>query len=153
MEAKITSDKLSYKVAKLSLRVVSNILFYVFVAFLIFNVSRLMYDFTYQLYGPVSVAGTEANGTNIEVVIEKGDATMDVATKLETNLAIVNKYAFYLKAKLQEAVIMPGTYEINNAMTYDEILDVITDISNSTTKEEENTSDKAKKDQDTNKTK
>ena len=153
MEAKITPDKLSYKVAKLSLRVVSNILFYVFVAFLIFNVSRLMYDFTYQLYGPVSVAGSKENGTDLEVVIEKGDATMDVATKLETNLAIVNKYAFYLKAKLQEAVIMPGTYEINNAMTYDEILDVITDISNSTTKEEEDTSNKAKKEQDTKKTK
>lgn len=135
MAIKSTSEKLFLNVTRFLLRILLNVLFYGFVVFLIINVSKLMFDFTYQLYGPVSVK--EAPGTEITVVIEKGDSTMDVATKLETNRAIVNKYAFYVKAKLQESVIMPGTYNINNSMTYDNILDQITDLSNSTTKEED----------------
>ena len=56
---------------------------------------------------------------------------MDIASKLELNRVIVDKYSFYLKTKLQNKVIMPGTYRVNSSMTYDEILDIITDYSNS----------------------
>ena len=31
---------------------------------------------------------------------------------------------------------MPGTFELNTSMTYDEVLDIITDISNSIAEEE-----------------
>jgi UPF0755 protein len=62
---------------------------------------------------------------------------MDIATKLELNQAIKNKYSFYLKTKLQEYVIMPGTYIINSSMTYEEILAVVTDYSKSIVKDEE----------------
>jgi UPF0755 protein len=63
---------------------------------------------------------------------------MAVANKLEINLVIKNKYAFYLKTKLQNSVLMPGTYTINNSMTYGEILAVITDYSKSSQNEENN---------------
>ena len=133
MAINYTSEKLSLKIASFALRILLNVVFYAFAVFLIINVSKLTYDFTYQFYGPVAVSS--APGTEIPIEIQKGDSTMDVATKLETNLAIMNKYVFYMKAKLQDVVIMPGTYKINNSMTYDEILSSITDISNSTTKE------------------
>ncbi len=134
MAMKTTSGKLTFKVLNFVFKIILNVAFYVFIAFMIINVSKLVYDFTYQLYGPVTVDAKP--GTDITLKIDKGDATMDVANKLENNVAIVNKYAFYVKAKLQDAVIMPGTYEINNSMTYDEILKKITDFANSTTKED-----------------
>jgi len=56
---------------------------------------------------------------------------MEVARKLELYRVITNKYSFYLKTKLQSEVIMPGKYEVNSSMTYDDILDVITDYSKS----------------------
>ena len=62
---------------------------------------------------------------------------MDIAGKLELNRVIVDKYSFYFKVKLQNKVIMPGTYIINSSMTYDEILDIITDYSKSVIQDEE----------------
>ena len=56
---------------------------------------------------------------------------MDIASKLERNRVIANKYSFYVKTKLQDADIMAGTYEINSSMTYGEILDIISDYSKS----------------------
>jgi UPF0755 protein len=94
----------------------------------------MAFEFTYQLYGPDTV--DEAPGREIIFQIKKGESTMDIASKLELNLAIENKYSFYLKTKLQELTIMPGTYIINSSMTYKEILAIITDYSASIIKEE-----------------
>ena len=101
----------------------------------IINFSKYAYTFTYQLYGPDTV--DVAPGREIVFQIKKGESKMDIATKLELNHAIKNKYSFFLKTKLQEYVIMPGTYVINSSMTYDEILSVVTDSSNSIVKDEE----------------
>jgi UPF0755 protein len=49
--------------------------------------------------------------------------------------AIKNKYSFYLKAKLEKDVIMPGTYELSSDMTYEEIMSIITDYSASIIKD------------------
>jgi UPF0755 protein len=98
------------------------------VAFVIYG-SRKAYNFTYQLYGPVTVDNEP--GRTVPIKINKGESTMDIASKLELNRVIVDKYSFYLKVKLQNKVIMPGTYRVNSSMTYDEILDIITDYSNS----------------------
>jgi len=54
---------------------------------------------------------------------------MNVASKLELNKIIVNKYSFYVKAKLLKHTIMPGTYALNTSMTYNEIFAVITEPS------------------------
>jgi UPF0755 protein len=127
MATNTTTVKLTLKITSLVLKLLVNILFYVVVVILTINFSKMAYDFTYQLYGPVSV--DQAPGTDIIIEIQKGDSTMDVAKKLELKMAIKNKYAFYLKTKLEKSVIMPGTYAINTSMTYKEILAVITDLS------------------------
>ena len=129
MATKSTSVKATLKITSFIIRLLMNIMFYVLVAFLIVNVSKQAFQFTYEIYGPVTAENKP--GSDILIQIKKGESTMDVASKLEVNRAIVNKYSFYIKTKIDDVVIMPGTYEINSSMTYNDILEVITDHSKS----------------------
>ncbi|HWT26472.1 MAG TPA: hypothetical protein VN131_00900 [Mobilitalea sp.] len=106
-----------------------NIVFYVLVVILVITCSKAAFEFTYELYGPRTVDSKP--GHEIIFQINQGESTMDVASKLEIDRAIVNKYSFYFKTKLQDKVILAGTYKINSSMTYDEILNTITDYNNS----------------------
>ena len=134
MSTKTANVRIALKIASFILRLTLNTLFYVLVIYLVVQLSTEAYSFTYQIFGNVSV--DEAPGREREVQIKKGESTMNVATKLENNRMVKNKYAFYLKVKFKEVAIMPGTYLLNSSMTYDEILDEITDISNSLEPEE-----------------
>lgn len=129
MATKSTSVKATLKITSFIIRLLMNIMFYVLVAFLIVNVSKQAFQFTYELYGPVAVENEP--GRDILIQIKKGESTMDIASKLEVNRAIVNKYSFYIKTKVEDVTIMPGTYEINSSMTYNDILEIITDYSKS----------------------
>ncbi len=130
MTNKSATMKLTLKVTSFIARLLLNVAFYILVVVLIINFSKIAYDFTYQLYGPVTVS-EKGKGTTVELNIDKGESTMDVASKLEVNRVIKNKYSFYLKTKLGSYVLMPGIYEVSTDMTYNEILNVITDLSNS----------------------
>ena len=134
MAIKSTSVKLTLRITSFILRFLLNITFYILVVLLIINVSKQAYAFTYQLYGPVAV--DEAPGRDILFQIKKGESTMDIASKLQHNRAIVNKYSFYAKVKFQNVMIMPGTYQLNTSMTYDDIITVITDYNASIIQEE-----------------
>lgn len=136
MANKSTTVKLTLKITSFILRLLLNIIFYILVVILIVNVSKLAYTFTYQLYGPDAV-DPAGYGHKVILQIKKGESTMDIASKLEVNNAIKNKYSFWLKTKLQETAIMPGTYEIYSDMTYAQILAVISDYSKSLTHEED----------------
>ncbi len=125
MATNSTTVKLTIKITSFILKLLVNIFVYIVIILLTINFSRIAYDFTYQLYGPVTVDA--APGTDMIFVIQDGDSTMNVATKLENQLLVKNKYAFYLKSKLQKVVIMPGSYALNSSMTYDEIINIITD--------------------------
>ncbi len=135
MADKSTSLRITLRVSSFILRMLLNITFYILAVIAVIYVSKQAYNFTYQLYGPVTV--DEAPGRPIRIQIKQGDSTMDVATKLELNRAIVNKYSFLVKTKLQNLNIMAGSYEINSSMTYDEILDIITDYSKSYIQDED----------------
>ena len=134
MAIKSTSIKLTLKITSFILHLLLNIVFYVLVILLIINISKWAFDFTYSLYGPVTV--DEAPGREIIFQIKKGESTMDIASKLQLNRAIKDKYSFYAKVKFQNVMIMPGTYVINTSMTYDEIINVISDYSASMIQEE-----------------
>lgn len=131
-----TSVKLTLKISSFVLRLLLNVTLIILVVVFTIYGSKMAYNFTYQLYGPVTVNPEPGRQTYIE--ISKGESTMDVASKLELYRVIANKYSFYIKAKLQGEVIMPGKYEVNSSMTYDEILDIITDYSKSIVQVEEN---------------
>ncbi len=134
MGNKSTGIKITLKITSFILRLLLNITFYILVVILIVNLSKAAFNFAYQLYGPDTVAA-KGQGTKILLQIKEGESTMDVASKLELMHAIKNKYSFYLKAKLQGEVLMPGTYELSTDMTYDEIMSVITDYSASIIKD------------------
>ncbi|MDD4112465.1 MAG: endolytic transglycosylase MltG [Herbinix sp.] len=124
-----TSVKITLKISSLILRLLLNTIFVILLVVLVIYGSRTAYNFTYQLYGPVTVESEP--GRTVPIRINKGESSMDIAGKLEVNRVIVDKYSFYFRAKLQDKVIMPGTYRVNSSMTYNEILDIITDYSNS----------------------
>lgn len=124
MTSKPTSAQLVLKITSFILRLLLNILFYTVVVILIVRASKMTYDFCYEIFGQVTVA--EEPGRDIEIQISKGESTMNVASKLELNRIIVNKYSFYVKAKLKKHTIMPGTYTLNTSMTYDDIFAIIT---------------------------
>ncbi len=135
MSSSSTSIKITLRISSFILRFLLNVIFFVLViAFVIYG-SRKAFDFTYQLYGPVSL--DEEPGRTVPIKINKGESTMDVAAKLELNRVIADKYSFYVKTKIHKKVIMPGTYLVNSSMTYDEVLDIITDYSKSEVREEE----------------
>ena len=135
MTSKSTAVKLTLKVTSFVVRLLLNIIFYIIIVILIINVSKKAFEFTYQIYGPDTVDAPP--GRDIIIQIKKGDSNMDIAGKLEINRVIENKYSFFVKTKLQEFVIMPGTYVVNSSMTYDDILTVITDSSKSIVQEED----------------
>ena len=105
-----------------------NLVFYAVVAFGIYYVATNVYEFSYQVFGDRVCEA--APGRDVEIHIEEGESTMDIAEKLYMNKIVVNKTTFYLKVQLFEYKIMTGTYLLNTSMTYDEIFDVITDLSN-----------------------
>ena len=138
--ASSTSIKITLKISSFILRLLLNTIFFVLVIVFVIYGSRKAFNFTYQLYGPVTVDGEP--GKTIPIRINKGESSMDIAGKLELNRVIVDKYSFYFKTKLQNSVIMPGTYRVNSAMTYNEILDIITDYSKSEIQDTTTDSDK-----------
>ncbi|MFV0342928.1 MAG: endolytic transglycosylase MltG [Anaerocolumna sp.] len=131
---KPTSAQLVLRVTLGIIKILLNILFYVVVVVLVMKASGITYDFTYQIFGQVTAAPSPGN--DVKIQIKKGEATLNVAQKLEDNKLIKNKYSFYVKAKLQSHSIMPGTYSLNTSMTYDEIFEIITVPSDSEEAEE-----------------
>lgn len=103
-----------------------NLVFYVVVAFGIYFVATNVYEFSYQVFGD-RVCEAEP-GRDVEIHIAEGESTMDIAEKLYMNKVVINQYTFYLKVQLFEYKIMQGTFPLNTSMTYDEILEVITDL-------------------------
>ena len=101
-----------------------NIIFYMVIVYLVIKASHYAYDFAYQVFGSVSV--TKNSGYTAEVTIGKGESTMEVANILDAKKIIVNKYSFYLRAKLTKQNILPGTYKVSSDMDYDRIFKVIT---------------------------
>lgn len=101
--------------------------FYIAAAYGIKKASAYSYDFAYQIFGDVPVE--EAPGRDVKITILKGETSMNIASKLEDSKLIKNKYSFFLKLKLKEYDIMPGTFILNTSMSYDKILEVITDYS------------------------
>ena len=116
-----------------------NIFIYAVIIYFVVKAVHYTYDFAYRIFGDVSVE--EDPGRDVKVLILKGESTMNVATKLETNKIIPDKYSFFLKVQIgnfgidegekKKYEIMGGTYVLNTSMNYDEILAVITDSKNS----------------------
>lgn len=126
------------------IQILLTILFYVIVVMLIMKYSGMAFDFAYEVFGNVQYSNQGELGEQKDVVvtINKGESTMSVASKLELNRVIPNKYSFYLRAKIFQKNIKTGRYVVNTGMNYDQILDTITDYDNNVDKDKEETTDK-----------
>ena len=133
MAQKSDGAKIAIDVFGFILHLLLNIIFYAVVIFVIYKVGMTAKDFCYQVFGAYTMDAEP--GINMEIVIEDGASTMEVAAALEQYRVIPNRYSFYLKVQLMGYKIMAGTYILNTAMTYDEILDQITDYANSIVQE------------------
>ncbi|MBR5967240.1 MAG: endolytic transglycosylase MltG [Lachnospiraceae bacterium] len=105
------------------------IIFYAVVVYGIKKAAGYSYDFAYQLFGNTSVEA--APGRDVKITILKGESSMNIASKLEDAKLVTSKYSFYLKLKLKDYEVMPGTFVLNTSMTYDDILKIITDYGQS----------------------
>lgn len=104
-----------------------NILFYVALVMAIVRVSGWVYDFSYQIFGNVTMDAAPGSLATIEIA--EGESTREIANDLAKNALIVNADSFYARAKLTTGAkkpILPGSYTLNSSMTYDEILAVLT---------------------------
>lgn len=131
MESRSQTSKLILGISSFVIHVLLNILFYVIVVMLITKYSGVAYDFAYQVFGEVAAAEAGETVKDVTITIKKGESTMSIASKLEMNRVIDNKYSFYLRAKLFQSNIKTGKYIVNASMTYGEILDVISNYKNS----------------------
>lgn len=104
------------------------------IAYAIMKASHYAYDFAYQVFGSVSL--TKNSGYMVDVTINKGESTMEIAQKLASKKLIANKYSFYLRAKLTKQNILPGTYKISSDMDYDQIFKIIITPNKTTEKKE-----------------
>lgn len=136
MESRSQTSKLILGISSFVIHVLLNILFYVIVVMLITKYSVVAYDFAYEVFGEVSAAEAGETVKDVTITIKKGESTMSIASKLEMNRVIDNKYSFYLRAKLFQSNIKTGKYIVNASMTYGEILDVISNYKNSLDKDE-----------------
>lgn len=90
----------------------------------------MAYEFTYEIFG--SEVMEESPGHDVEFTITKGEGTDKVAQELRKQQLVSNERTFYIRAKLttdSAHPIMPGTYQLNTSMNYQQILDIITDSS------------------------
>ena len=134
MGQKNNSTKIAIDIISFVLHLLLNIVFYAIVIFAIYKVGITTREFCYQVFGDYTMDAKP--GINAEITIEEGASTMEIASSLEMNRLIPNRYTFYLKVKLMGYNIMAGTYRLNTSMTYDEILEQITNYSNSIVQEE-----------------
>ncbi|ROR30626.1 UPF0755 protein [Mobilisporobacter senegalensis] len=127
MTLRNAKTRVALNITSFVLHVFLNILFYVVVIYAITRLSTIAYDFTYQIFGNESLE--QAPGRDIYIQIKSGESTMNVSSKLEINRVIKNKYSFFVKAKLKNQDLMPGTYLVNSSMSYEQIISIITDLS------------------------
>ena len=133
MAQKKDGTKIVIDIGGFILHLLLNIIFYAIVIFVIYKVGITAKDFCYQVFGAYTMDAEP--GINMEIVIEDGASTMEVAAALEQYRLIPNRYSFYLKVQLMRYKIKAGTYILNTAMTYDQILGQITNYANSIVQE------------------
>ena len=134
MAQKTNYAKIVIDITSFILHLLLNIIFYAIVIFAIYKVGITAREFCFQVFGNYTMDA--APGINAEITIKEGASTMEVASSLEMNRLIKNRYTFYIKVQLLGHRILAGTYILNTSMTYDEILDQITNYSNSIVQEE-----------------
>jgi len=128
MASKAAKNKTITNLTSAVIYLILHIVLYMFIILAGVKLSTAAFQFSYQLFGDVTVAAEP--GTDVMITIRSGESTKEVAEVLDSKRVILNKTSFYVRAKLlvnNQNPILPGIYKLNTSMTYKEIIDIITD--------------------------
>lgn len=102
----------------------------------IYRYSIMAYDYGYRIFGEEAV--DEEPGRDVTIVVTDSDSTEDIGTMLEQKGLIRDAKLFVIQEKLSglENGIGSGTYELNTAMTVEEMLEIMAADSEETESEE-----------------
>ena len=102
----------------------------------IFRIAIAAYDFGFQVFADIPVS--EGEGRPVSVVVSSTQDVKDIAKMLEEKGLIRDDLVFVIQEKLSESDhgIESGTYELNTAMTSEQILAVLTNSVEATEVEE-----------------
>lgn len=95
------------------------------VIIIIFKLAVGAYDFGFNLFADIPM--DEGDGRTVNVIISESQDTMDIAKMLEEKGLIRNAKMFYIQEKLSDYKdqIAAGTYELNTAMSIEDMLETI----------------------------
>ena len=113
-------------ISNVLLRVILHIAVYVILIVAVIFVANKAYDFTYQIYGNVTVS-SEATVTK-EIDVKQGMSNLAIARTLENEGLIVNKYSFFIRLKLADKPVQIQKCKISNNMTYETIIDKLCSV-------------------------
>ena len=88
---------------------------------------KVTYQCCYEASG--SVSKDKAPGRDIDFLVEEDDTMFQVAKRLAKEGLVVNPYSFYTRTLMMErekTKLYPGSYLLNTAMDYEEIIDRLT---------------------------
>lgn len=102
----------------------------------IYRYSIMAYDYGYRIFGEEAI--DEEPGRNISVEIAESDSVEDIGQMLEQKGLIRDAKLFVIQEKLSglENGLGTGTYELNTAMTVDEMLEIMAAPEEETASEE-----------------
>ena len=92
------------------------------------RVAKVFYGYGYEIFAQTPMS--EPPGRTVTITVEKGDSVSDIGSLLEDK-GLIQEDPLGLLFRLQERFsenhgkIMPGTYELNSAMTPDEMIAVM----------------------------
>ena len=91
----------------------------------IYRYSIMAYDYGYRIFGEEAVDAEP--GRDVTVEVTESDSPQDVGQMLEQKGLIRDATLFVVQEKLAglENGIAPGTYNLNTAMTAEEMMDVM----------------------------
>lgn len=95
------------------------------VIIIIFKLAIGAYDFGFNLFADIPV--DEGDGRTVNVVISESQDAMDVGKMLEEKGLIRDAKMFYIQEKLSDYKdqMVAGSYELNTAMSIEDMLAVI----------------------------
>lgn len=118
---------LSLELAELSMHLFLTVFFYLAVIVIVSKLANNAYQFTYPIFGDVSVE--DSPGKDVTIQISESDDLRTIAHNLEAEHVILNADSFWLRCKLsfdQLHCIQTGTYQLNTSQNYGEILEILT---------------------------
>lgn len=91
----------------------------------VYRYAIVAYDCGYRLFGEAAVDAEP--GREVELVVSEGDGAKEIGQKMEARGLIRASWLYVVHEKLSDLKdgVAPGTYELNTAMTVEEMVEIM----------------------------